>query len=196
MFCRLSWECVFYLRDELKNIRNIWASAAIGGITIWLMKSPSLVPFIAAFSVLLLTNALARILKRDANSLLLLPGKRDDPAFIMDHKGCVVQAAGKTRQLFERKSIVHAAEIIGQTHLEKILGSLDRDCENPQTGSIECYSGPLMNWYEVKFQPVYSQCGRLPYRVLVWFNKVTARKELELRQRDLLNYERFTWMNV
>jgi HD-GYP domain-containing protein (c-di-GMP phosphodiesterase class II) len=196
MFCRLSWEYLFYVRDELKNLRNIIAAAVIGGITIWLTGEPSLAPFLTALTVLLLTNALERVLKRDANSLLLLPGKRDDPAFIMDHNGLVIQATGKTRQFLERNSIVHVSEIIGQAHLEKILANLDRDCENPQTGAIECYSDLLMNWYEVKFQPVYSQCGKLPHRVLVWFNTITARKELELRQHDLLNYSDHLISNI
>ena len=45
-------------------------------------------------------NAMPRLRNRDGDTLLLLlPGQREDPAFIMDLRGNVVLSAGKTEQL-------------------------------------------------------------------------------------------------
>jgi HD-GYP domain-containing protein (c-di-GMP phosphodiesterase class II) len=194
--CHLAWEYLFYLKDESKRLRNAFASVLIGIITAGLIQALSPIPFLVSWMVLIMVNAFERFRRRDEHDLLLLPGQRDDPAFVTDHGGKIVQAVGRTHALLKSRSIEHLAHLIGRNQLEKIFTLVDKNSEAPETGSIECYAEPLRNWYEVKFQPVYSRCGRLPTKVLVWFNNITARKELEQRQHDLLAFSDHLITNI
>ena len=59
-----------------------------------------MIPFPVPFMVQIADNAMPRLRNRDVDTLLLLlPGQREDPAFIMDLRGNVVLSAGKTEQL-------------------------------------------------------------------------------------------------
>jgi response regulator RpfG family c-di-GMP phosphodiesterase len=194
--CGLAWEYLFYLKDECKRLRNATTSLLIGLVTAGLAQTLSPLPILVSWVVLAMANAFERFRKRDEHDLLLLPGRRDDPAFITDHGGRVVQAAGRTDALLKSRSVEHLADLIGPHQLERMLTLSDKNREAPQTGSIECYAEPLRNWYEIKFLPVYSRCGRLPAKVLVWFNNITARKELERRQHDLLAFSDHLIANI
>jgi HD-GYP domain-containing protein (c-di-GMP phosphodiesterase class II) len=194
--CRLAWEYLFYLKDESKRLRNAFASALIGIAAMGLTQALSPLPFLVGWMVLVIVNAFERFRRRDENELLLLPGRREDPAFVTDHGGRIVQAAGRTHDLLKSRSAEHLSDLIGRQQSERILALVDKNCEAPKTGRNECYAEPLRNWYEVKFQPVYSRCGRLPAKVLVWFNNITARKELELRQHDLLAFSDHLIANI
>jgi len=119
---------------------------------------------------------------------LLLPGQREDPAFIVDYSGSVLLSVGKTEQLFKKNSITKINELIGNDGFDRLIKKLDHSCIDPETRSIDIYSGRLQNWYEIKFKPIVSRCGRLPEKLLVWFSEMTAQREADLRQRDLLHY--------
>jgi HD-GYP domain-containing protein (c-di-GMP phosphodiesterase class II) len=152
------------------------------------MRVPSIVPFLIPFIVQAVTLALLRFKNKDVDSLLLLPGQRQDPAFIADLSGKIQHSAGKTAQLFEEKQILNIIDLIGADGFERLINKLDRNCIDPKTRSIDLYSERLQNWYKVKFKPIIPHCDRLPERLLLWFSEITAQREAELRQQDLLHY--------
>lgn len=184
----LLWEYSFYIRQELRNPAIYLTSALIGLLAIWMMNAPSIIPFLIPFIVQTAAHAILRFKNRDVDTLLLLPGQREDPTFIIDLDGNIVLSAGKTEQLFKKISITSMIDLIGADAFDRLINQLDHSCIDPETRSIDIYSGRLENWYEIKFKPIVSCCGRLPEKLLIWFTKVTAQREAELRQRDLLHY--------
>jgi HD-GYP domain-containing protein (c-di-GMP phosphodiesterase class II) len=184
----LLWEYSFFFRQELRNPVIYLTSLLIGILAAWMMNTPSIIPFLIPFIVQTAAHAMLRFRNRDADTLLQLPGQREDPAFIMDPDGNIMLAAGKTEQLFKKISITNITDLIGAAEFDRLINKLDHRCPDPETRSINIYSERLQNWYEIKFKPVISHCGRLPEKLLVWFSEVTAQREAELRQRDLLHY--------
>jgi HD-GYP domain-containing protein (c-di-GMP phosphodiesterase class II) len=184
----LLWEYSFYIRQELRNPAIYLTSALIGLLAIWMMNAPSIIPFLIPFIVQTAAHAILRFKNRDVDTLLLLPGQREDPTFIINLDGNIVVSAGKTEQLFKKISITNMIDLIGADAFDRLINQLDHSCIDPETRSIDIYSGRLENWYEIKFKPIVSCCGRLPEKLLIWFTKVTAQREAELRQRDLLHY--------
>ena len=184
----LLWEYSFYVRRELRNPLIYLTSALIGLPAIWMMNAPSIIPFLLPFMVQLLANAILGFINRDVDTLLLLPGQREDPAFIMDHDGKVVISAGKTAELFKTNAINRITDLIENGDFHRLIKKMDHSCINPETRSIDIYSGRLHNWYQVKFKPIVSHCGMLPEKLLVWFSEMTTQREAELRQHDLLHY--------
>ena len=185
---QLLWEYSFYVRRELRNPLIYLTSALIGLPAIWMMNAPSIIPFLLPFMVQLLANAILGFINRDVDNLLLLPGQREDPAFIMDHDGKVVISAGKTAELFKTNAINRITDLIENGDFHRLIKKMDHSCINPETRSIDIYSGRLHNWYQVKFKPIVSHCGILPEKLLVWFSEMTTQREAELRQHDLLHY--------
>jgi response regulator RpfG family c-di-GMP phosphodiesterase len=184
----LLWEYSFYLRQELRNPLIFVSAALIGLPVIWIVDSFSIFAFLIPFIVQAAMQAVLRFKRRDADSLLQLPGQREDPAFIMDLDGHIVLTAGKTEQMLKKNSITNITDLIGVDGLERMINKIDHRCPDPEIRSIERYSDRLQNWYEIKFKSVVSHCGRLPEKILVWFSKTTYQKEAEMRQRDLLHY--------
>jgi len=157
----LLWEYSFYVRRELRNPAIYLTSAVIGLPVVWLMSAPSIIPFIVPFIVQIAANAILRFRSRDVDTLLLLPGQREDPAFIMDHSGNVMMSAGKTEQLFKKSAITNITDLIEACDFHRLIKKMDYSCIDPETRSIDIYSGRLHNWYEIKFIPIVSHCGRL-----------------------------------
>jgi HD-GYP domain-containing protein (c-di-GMP phosphodiesterase class II) len=184
----LLWEYSYYVRQELRNPAIYLTSAVIGLPAVWMMNAPSMIPFLVPFIVQIAANAILRFRNRDVDTLLLLPGQREDPAFIMDHRGNVMMSAGKTEQLFKKNAITKITDLIETGDFNRLVNNLDYSCIDPETRSIDIYSGRLHNWYKIKFNPIVSHCGRLPEKLLVWFSEMTTQREAELRQRDLLHY--------
>ena len=184
----LLWEYSFFVRQELRNPVIYLTSLLIGLLATWMMNTPSVIPFLVPFIVQTPAHAILRFRNRDADTLLQLPGQREDPAFIMDLDGNIMLAAGKTEQLFKKISITNITDLIGAAEFDRLINKLDHRCPDPETRSINIFSERLQNWYEIKFEPVISHCGRLPEKLLIWFTKVTAQREAEFRQRDLLHY--------
>lgn len=183
----LLWEYSFFVRQELRNPVIYLTSALIGLLATWMMNSRSIIPFLIPFVVQTGAQAILRFRNRDLDTLLQLPGQREDPAFIMDRDGNILLATGKTEQLFKKKSILKIIDHTGANGFERLISKLDHRCPDPETRSINIYSQRLQNWYEIKFKPGISHCGKLPEKLLVWFSEVTAQREAELRQRDLLH---------
>ena len=184
----LLWEYTFYVRCEVRNPTIYFTSLVTGLLIIWIMNAPSIVPFLIPFIAQAFTLALLRFRNKDIDSLLLLPGQRQDPAFITDLSGNILLSTGKTAQLFEKRRIFNIIDLIGADGFERLVNKLDQNCIDPKTRSIDLYSKRLQNWYKVKFKPIISHCGKLPQRLLVWFSEITTQREAELRQRDLLHY--------
>lgn len=184
----LLWEYSFHIRREFRNPLIYLTSALIGLFFIWMMNAPSIIAFLMPFIVQTAVHAMLTFRSRDVDTLLMLPGQREDPAFIMDLKGSIVSASGKTEQLFKENSIKNIIDLIETEGFDRLINNLDQRCPDPQIRSIDIYSKRLQNWYAIKFKPVVSHCGRLPEKLLVWFSKITAQREAELRQRDLLHY--------
>jgi len=152
------------------------------------MNTSSMIPFLVPFIVQIAANAILRFRNRDVDTLLQLPGQREDPAFIMNHSGNVMISAGKTEQLFKINAITKITDLIEAGDFHRLIEKIDYSCIDPETRSIDIYSERLHNWYKIKFKPIVSHCGRLPEKLLVWFSEMTTQREAELRQRDLLHY--------
>jgi hypothetical protein len=184
----LLWEYSFYIRQELRNPAIYLTSTAIGLLLLWLRNAPSIIPFLVAGLVLIASNAILQFRNRDTETLLQLPAQREDPAFIMDLGGNVVLSAGKTDRLFKKESINNIIDIIGVDGFDRLVNTLDHSCTDPETRSIDIYSERLENWYEIKFKPIVSRCGSPPEKLLIWFSEVTAQREAQQRQHELLGY--------
>ena len=76
----LLWEYSFYIRQELRNPAIYLTSALIGLLAIWMMNAPSIIPFLIPFIVQTAAHAILRFKNRDVDTLLQLPGQREDPA--------------------------------------------------------------------------------------------------------------------
>ncbi len=192
----LLWEYSFYLRQELRNPTVYLTSLVIGLSVAWLMHTLSMIPFLVPSIVLVAANAIRQLRKRDIETLLLLPAQREDPAFIMDLGGNVVLSAGKTTGLFKKEAISNIVDVIGADSFDRLIHTVDLSCTDPETRSMDIYSERLQNWYKIKFKPIVSRCGSLPEKLLVWFSEVTAQREAQMRQHDLLNYTGSLMSNV
>jgi hypothetical protein len=184
----LLWEYCFFVQQQLRNPLNYISSALIGLLVMWILDSFSIFALLVAFLVQTAVQAVLRFKNRDMETLLLLPGQREDPAFVMGLDGSIVLATGNTERLFKKNAIKNIIDLIEAEGLDGLISKLDHRCPDPETRSIELYSKRLQNWYEIKFKPIISHCGRLPDKLLVWFSEKTSQKEAELRQRDLLHY--------
>ncbi len=140
-------EYSFYVRQELRSPVIYLTSAVIGFAVIWMMNAPSIIPFIIPFVVQIAANTILRFRNREIDTLLLLPGQREDPAFIIDYSGSVLLSVGKTEQLFKKNSITKINELIGNDGFDRLIKKLDHSCIDPETRSIDIYSGRLQNWY-------------------------------------------------
>jgi hypothetical protein len=158
----LLWEYSFYVRQALRNPVIYLTSALIGLLTIWMMNAPSIILFIVPFIVQIAANSILRFRNKNLETLLLLPGQREDPVFIMDLDGNVVLSAGKTEQLLKKISITNITDLIGADEFDRLINQLDHSCIDPETRSIDIYFERLENWYEIKFKASVSRCGRLP----------------------------------
>jgi HD-GYP domain-containing protein (c-di-GMP phosphodiesterase class II) len=187
-FGDLLLEFFYYLGRELRAPTIYLSSGLVGFLFSWMIGSISTMAFVIPFAVQIVSQAMVRFRNRDTDTLLLLPAQREDPAFVMDLKGHIVLATGKTDQLLKQKSVGNIKDLIAADDFSRLINEMDQSCPEPETRSINLYSQPLQNWYKVKFKPVISHCGRLPEKLLVWFSEETSRREAELRQRDLLQY--------
>jgi response regulator RpfG family c-di-GMP phosphodiesterase len=192
----LLWEYSFYLRQELRNPTVYLTSLTIGLSVAWLMHTLSVIPFLVSCIVLVAANAILQFRQQDIETLLMLPAQREDPAFIMDLGGHVVLSAGKTNRLLKKEAINNIVDVIGADSFDRLINTVDLSCTDPETRSIDIYSERLQNWYKIKFKPIVSRCGSLPEKVLVWFSEITAQREAQMRQHDLLNYTGSLMSNV
>ena len=117
----LLWEYSFYIGQELRNPAVYLTSALIGLLAIWMMNAPSIIPFLVAGIVQIAANSILRFRNKNLETLLLLPGQRQDPAFIMDLDGNVVLSAGKTQQLFKKISITNITDLIGDDEFDRLI---------------------------------------------------------------------------
>ena len=101
----LIWEYSFYLRQELRKPMVYLTALLIGLLVAWLMQTPSMIPLLVSWIVLIAANAIQQFKNSDIKTLLLLPAHREDQAFIMELNGKVVLSAGKTDRLFQKESI-------------------------------------------------------------------------------------------
>lgn len=181
------WEYLHYLLPEFLNKWNYFNSAIIGTSINLLSGTKAVIPYAVPFFVQSFIKSANNYRNRYNNTLVLLPGQRDDPSFVMDLQGCVVLSAGKTKRLFSENSIANIEQFIGKRNFRSIIRNLEKTGPNGETGMIEAWSPVTKKWYEVKTNPVDNRLG-LPGNLLVWFSDITRKREYDLRLRDLLKY--------
>ncbi len=124
--------------------------------TLFISPIPFVVPlFVQAFS-----KSAVKFKNRKKDRLLLLPEKREDPAFLMDEKGNILESTGKTFNLFKMNSI---------TTIFQFFGYKD-GCTIKELNRKGCFSPITDKWYSVEI----SQPDESGY-LLVWFTNISER---------------------
>lgn len=132
----------------------------------------SVVPYIVPLFVQAFSKSYVKFSSRHQDLLLSLPGRRVDPAFLMDCDGNIELAAGNTRDKFRHHEISRLSELLRDEDVKRIIGCTKTNEE--ECGPYESYSPLFGRWYRIK-------TGRSPDRkmVLVWFEDITTRKDLD-----------------
>lgn len=159
---------ILYLRYSFKELINIfnYLTALIVGLTInlFLTGNPfsSAVPYLVPILVQTFSKASVHYRNRGKEMLLLLPGERDDPAFLINDKGDVITSTGKTKDLFEREKVNNIKDL------------LLIDDSYKEGGVIDAYSHVTGKWYSLKTKKEEDM-------YLIWLNDITESVNMDLK---------------
>lgn len=140
--------------EEFLNPIN-YAIAAMVGLLINVLQTGNGLASWPAFAVPVVVQALSKsILKfsqRHQQTLLRLPGEREDPAFVMAPSGTILASAGRTKELFERAGIRRIGDLFPSAGPEWAPGLTTRHCA--VTGKeyrirVQQSRGDLLVWCE------------------------------------------------
>lgn len=164
-----------FLLHEFLQPMNYLIAAGIGLLILSLQgNSPfsSLVPYLVPVFVQAFSRSYLKFSRRYTEMLLSLPGRRSDPAFLMEPDGSIFLAAGKTDNEFRDHGIKRLGDLLdsrGEARVMHCVKNLQGECE-----AVECYSPLFDKWYRVK--TAQHEDTRT---VIVWFEDITLRRELD-----------------
>ncbi len=165
---------LIFLGRELISPINYILALGVGIFIQLLQGSPlfsSLVPFLVPVGVQAFSKSVLRYTNRFGNMLLSLPGKREDPVFIMAGDGTIVASTGKTEQLFTEREVGSLFDLLGKTEGESVLSTISGTEENAFPLKLERYSPLLESWYRLVINTDGSGS-----KLLVWLDDISGRK--------------------
>jgi hypothetical protein len=142
----------------------------------------SFIPFIVSLLVQMFSKAGVKFRNRFSDYLLLLPGERQDPAFVIDAEGRIIVSTGKSSVFLEQNKMKDIRDFFPGIDLIYNFNQTGDDSE--AVSSIELFSLPLVRWYQVKFK--YLRDTKM---ILVWLEDITDRKAQE---ESLLSLRQFS----
>ncbi|MEN8257558.1 MAG: HD domain-containing phosphohydrolase [Thermodesulfobacteriota bacterium] len=135
-------------------------------------------PAVVTFVILVLIQAAIHLTSQYEERLLLLPARRQDPAFLMDAEGNILAASGKTKALFDQLAITNITQLIDEELLSEIVTSLQQP---GPSNDYETYIEQVARWYRIR-------TTRADSEILVWFSDITHQKELDHRLGQIHNF--------
>ncbi len=169
---------------ELIRPLNYMVALIIGvvidlGLGHHIFNSP--IPYVIPLLVQSFFQSILKFRTRNRDCLLQLYRERTDPAFIMNAAGRILASTGNTRALLKELGIENIGQLLDQATCRKFLAR----CEQPGEVSWkeEAYSPALDKWYRVKAKKMSRSTD-----VLVWFEDITERKNLDTRLATIRNF--------
>lgn len=154
----------YCLKESINYVNYI--TAFLVGLTINLLQSGepfySVVPFFVPIVVQVFSKASVHYRNRGREMLLLLPGERDDPAFLINEAGDVITSTGKTKDLFNTEGIKNIKDLL-------LIDDSFKD-----GGTSESFSPVTGKWYSLKAissEDMY----------LVWLDDITDSINMDLK---------------
>jgi hypothetical protein len=132
----------------------------------------SLLPYLTPVVVQSFSKATVKYRDRYNRLLLQLPAERSDPALVVDRKGMIMAAAGRSEELIQRSGAQRLQDLV----LAPACPDIDRVLGGDSAESFTCFSDVLVGWFEVRALPVNGGAWWL-----VWMQNVTAREETRQR---------------
>jgi hypothetical protein len=164
------------ISNELLNPFNYLICIFVG-ILINLAQSKSLiqlVPYIIPLLVTITFQTIKNYRNRYHNLLIKLPEFNEDPVFVIDNIGNIIETTGKTKNLFNSKSIDKLEHIFENKDIRLIFSRLEKIKKSTNTETFEIYSEILQKWYLVNVKN-FSDLNA----ILVWMFDINARKSLD-----------------
>lgn len=162
--------------DEIINPVNYLVSI-LAGIIINIVLKDSLIQF-APYSVTLLIIVLIQTIisyrNRYLNLLVKLPELNEDPVFVIDNSGNILESSGKTKRVFNDKKIQKLEHIFENKDIILIFSRIEKIKNSEKNETFEIYSYSLQKWFLVnvkKFSKVDA--------ILVWMFDINSRKSLD-----------------
>ncbi len=166
--------CSRLLLVELRQPAN-YIIATLIGLALNLVDTQAgltqLPPYLVSFIILTLARTVTHLTNQYEERLLLLPAKRQDPAFLMDSQGNILAASGRTKALFDQLAINSISQLIGDDLQAEIIAAH----QQPDIASdFEAYVEQVARWYRIRTTHADNQ-------ILVWFSDITEQKALDHR---------------
>jgi HD-GYP domain-containing protein (c-di-GMP phosphodiesterase class II) len=178
---------LYKLFRELISPVNYLLALGIGLVIQLLQGNPvfsSPVPYAVPVLVQAFSKSFLRFRARHNDLLLSLPGRRTDPAFVVDREGNIITSSGSTRELFEKRGILTLEKLLGRELSEKVFSEADTAGKEAFPLHFETYCVPLGKWYRISVSREDS-CRVL----LVWMDDIAAQKRI---YRNLFSMHGFT----
>jgi len=188
--------CLFfkYIKKEVAK-PFIYITAFIIGFMINLLMTgsvfTSIVPYFLPLLVQIFSRASITFLNRHNENLSALPKNREDPTFIMDLDGEIINSLGITKELFNSYKINNITQFLSETHALKIINSLKESHGNIST--FEGYSELTNKWYDIRYKKLSFMDD---VEILVWMDNINDRKNIEKDINTLLSFSSNTITNL
>jgi HD-GYP domain-containing protein (c-di-GMP phosphodiesterase class II) len=164
-----------YLGRELLQPVNYLIALGIGLLILTLQGSSpfaSVVPYLVPVFVQAFSKSYVKFTGRHKDMLLSLPGRRSDPAFLMEADGAILLSAGKTQEDFSRRGLQNIGDLLDKEGKARVMRCVAEEKE--ECGPVECYSPPFNKWYSIK-----TGKSRDCSTFLVWLEDITPRRQLD-----------------
>ena len=172
-----------YFGAEVSSPVNYAIAAGIGAAILLLQGSGPLsspIPYIVPVLVQSFSKSYLRYTHRHSERLLSLPGKRSDPAFIMDRRGNVLLSYGYTHRNFTEGGVQSLRDLLGPAEADRILSAISTEEGGRE---FNAYSPLFAAWYEVKVSSEPKQED-----VLVWFRDITKYHRIDETMEQVREY--------
>ncbi len=173
--------------QEMANPQILFNAALIGGSINWfgtgnIFATP--MGFVIPFLVQVFSRSSVKYKNRFQALLAMLPLERKDPAFVMDHRGEIVLAMGKTQKYFASLGVSNLAQYLSETAVKTMVEHFYS--KKKQIQVFEFYAEQSHLWYAVKVKRLLYAGGE--DSILVWMDNISSVKRLHERIFAISNY--------
>lgn len=138
--------------------------------------------YLVPFALLVLGRTVFRTRTYRRDLLIQLPQERPDPAFVMNRRGDIIAATGKTEALLQRHGIATLRGFFPDEEGDPVNQCLALPADG-EIRHFSCYSRVTAKWYQVR-----AKSNNVSDEVLVWFEDITDRKRLDQRLASIRRF--------
>lgn len=135
------------------------------------------------------SKSIVNYLNREKSRLMMLPGERENPTFLMDGDGDIMITTGRTQKLFNQFDVLNIRHFLNLESCDRIFDIIQKNENKPQP--IECYSDKTEQWYKVLLKKIKRE-----NEYLVWFDDITERKRLVYRLNSIRAFSTEVFSNI